>query len=246
MQPHIVPALISPVMVSSTESPPRIEVPWTLGDAVRASLVVVMGGLSLALLLYPILGWLGIAKGARVFIFAATLSLMFLAAAWRFGPRRYGSPLATLGFRTPQSGTTLLPWLVLLASLVLANLFLVIVNLTGLESLEPPVLPKNLANDSLDRIAMFVLVVLLGPLAEETFFRGFLLPVFVSRWGFVWGASVTALVFATTHGSLGLLVPTFMTGWLLAWLYYRTRSLWSCCVMHSAQNAIAFVLTFML
>ena len=93
---------------------------------------------------------------------------------------------------------------------------------------------------------MFVLVVLLGPLAEETFFRGFLLPVFVSRWGFVWGASVTALVFATTHGSLGLLVPTFMTGWLLAWLYYRTRSLWSCCVMHSAQNAIAFVFTFML
>ena len=72
------------------------------------------------------------------------------------------------------------------------------------------------------------------------FFRGFLLPVFVGRWGFMWGAGFVSLVFGMSHGALGLLVPAFVTGMLLAWLYRRTGSLWNCCLAHGAQNALAF------
>ena len=232
--------------VKLAESPSGIAVPWNPRDVLRAGLVVVVGVVGLAFLLFPIVRSLGGAMTTAAFLFAAILEGVLLIAAWRFGPRKYGTLLATLGFRAPLSGSAFLPWLILLASLAFGYLYITVIAVTGLESLEPRPLPADLVAGTLDRVAMFVLVVVLTPLAEETFFRGFLLPVFVSRWGFVWGASLTSLLFAVSHGTLGMIVPAFGTGLLLAWLYYRTRSLWSCVLTHGAQNALAFAVTFTL
>ena len=41
----------------------------------------------------------------------------------------------------------------------------------------------------------------------------------------------------------GVLVPIFITGFLLAWLYHRTGSLWPNIVAHAGQNALALVVT---
>ena len=152
-------------------------------------------------------------------------------------PARVGPPVA---------GSDRRPALVPPASRPLAPLYLAIVSARGPGALQPPSLPEEMVETNLDRLAMFVLVVLLAPLAEETFFRGFLLPVLASRWGFLWGAVLTSLLFGVTHGALGMIVPAFATGMLLAWLYYRTRSLWSCLLAHGAQNALAFAPTLLL
>ncbi len=47
-----------------------------------------------------------------------------------------------------------------------------------------------------------IAVVLLGPLAEELFFRGLLQPRFVARWGSWAGILVASLLFALVHMSL--------------------------------------------
>jgi membrane protease YdiL (CAAX protease family) len=51
--------------------------------------------------------------------------------------------------------------------------------------------------------------------------------------------AASALVFSAFHLSLGVLVPIFITGLLLAWLYWRTGSLWAAIGAHAGQNALA-------
>ena len=230
-------------MAKLTESSASIAVPWNLGNVLRASLIVVVGSIVLAALLFPLVRSLGGAVETTGLLFALILEMGLLMVALRYGPRRYGSALRTLGFRAPLSGTAFLPWAVLLASLAIAYLYLAFVDMAGLEKLEPDPLPIDTLDSNFHRVAMFVLVALIAPLAEETFFRGFMLPVLVSRWGFILGAGMTSLLFAATHGTLGIIVPAFAAGLLLAWLYYRTRSVWSCILAHGAQNALAYTVT---
>ena len=230
-------------MAKLTESSAGIAVPWNLGDVLRASLILLAGGIVLAILLFPLVRSATGTVETAGFLFAVILEVGLLVVALRYGPRRYGIALASLGFGAPRSGTRFLPWGVLLASLAFAYAYLAFVDAAGLERLEPSPLPIDMLNSNLHRVGMFVLVVLMAPLAEETFFRGFMLPVLVSRWGFILGAGMTSLLFAVTHGTLGIIMPAFVTGMLLAWLYYRTGSVWSCVLAHGTQNALAYAVT---
>ena len=206
-----------------------------------------MGAFCLLFLIAPLAHSQLSGQESSILIFSATLVLLLMtSAAWLFGPYRNGGSTKTLGFRAPMKGTFSLTWIILLGSLLLTATYTVIVSVTGLEALTPPPLPQEMIVESnIDRLMLFVLIILLTPLAEETFFRGFLLPAFVSRWGFLWGASLTSLTFSIAHGSLGIMIPAFVIGMLLAWLYYQTRSLWTCLLVHSIQNALALVSAFL-
>ncbi len=230
-------------LLKSVDSPSTISVPWSLGDATKACLAALAGGIGLAVLLSPLIRFVADDRGTSAVLYALILEAVLLAAAIRFGPWKHGRSLAALGFRRLTSGTAALPYLVLLASLVISYLYVAIVSVAGLESLKPSPLPVDFVDSNIDHVLLFVLVVVLAPLAEESFFRGFLLPALASRWGFLWGAGLTSLLFAITHGDLGIIGPAFITGMLLAWLYYRTRSLWSCIMAHGLQNALAFAVT---
>jgi CAAX protease family protein len=80
---------------------------------------------------------------------------------------------------------------------------------------------------------------LLVPLREELLFRGFLLPALAqSRLGY-WGAAVVvAAAWAALHGSLLALAPVLFIGLLLAWLLWRTGSLYMPILCHTAQNLL--------
>ena len=87
-----------------------------------------------------------------------------------------------------------------------------------------------------------VLLILVAPVVEETFFRGFVFPGIGRRYGMWWGATVSAALFAAMHVSLGALFPLFVMGLLLAWVYFRTRSIWACIGFHAAYNSVALIL----
>ena len=113
------------------------------------------------------------------------------------------------------------------------------VNLAGVSWHQPPALPEALRGLSGARgVVTAVLVVGWAPLAEETFFRGFLFQGLVASLGPVRAAAASALLFATGHGSVALLAPTSASGLLLTWLFARTRSLWPCVLAHALQNGI--------
>ena len=79
----------------------------------------------------------------------------------------------------------------------------------------------------------------MGPLAEEIFFRGFVLSGLAGRWGFLPAAIASSLLFALAHIDPRVMVPIFVIGLFLAWLYHKTGSIWSSFAAHGSWNALA-------
>jgi len=76
-------------------------------------------------------------------------------------------------------------------------------------------------------------------MSEELFFRGFIFRGLLLKMGPWWAIVVSALLFSGFHLSVGVLIPIFITGFLLAWLYWKTGSLWAAIGAHAGQNALA-------
>jgi membrane protease YdiL (CAAX protease family) len=97
---------------------------------------------------------------------------------------------------------------------------------------------------ALGSVAIGVLIVLLAPLAEETFFRGFMFGGLRRRAPFAVAALVSGAVFGMVHytgpDSWGVVPQLTVLGIILAWLYERTGSLWPAMFVHFINNAIAF------
>ncbi|MGI8606884.1 MAG: CPBP family intramembrane glutamic endopeptidase [Gaiellaceae bacterium] len=96
-----------------------------------------------------------------------------------------------------------------------------------------------------DRAGAFVanalVVVVLAPFAEELFFRG--LGVRVLRFlGPVVAVGGTAVLFGLAHGILGALPPLIAFGVGLAWVRYRSDSVWPCFVSHAIFNGIGIAI----
>lgn len=226
--------------MNPAEAPPSMTVPWTLGDAAKATALVIGGTTVLAFLGAQAVRLLDGPRETMGLLFSAILEGMFLFVVWRFGPWRYGRSWRALGLQAALTNGASLALVVFLVSVSFAVLYSLAMTLLGLERLTPPSLPSAFMETYPQRLALFSLAVLVAPVAEEVFFRGFLLPVFVGRWGFLRGASLVSLLFGLSHVAPGLLVPAFVSGMLLAWLYRRTGSLWNCFIAHGAQNALAF------
>jgi len=85
----------------------------------------------------------------------------------------------------------------------------------------------------------------IAPFAEEVLFRGLIFGGLAQRMPVAIAAAISALLFALAHG-LNVVAPIFVLGLGLAWVYYRTRSLWAAMLTHSIVNAVSLTLLFVL
>lgn len=95
---------------------------------------------------------------------------------------------------------------------------------------------KNSGN-VMSKVLLGVLAVVVAPLSEEIFFRGFLYGVvkrFTDRW---FAAIFSALVFAAVHQHVGSLVPLFLLAIGFALAYETTGCLLVPVFMHALFNA---------
>lgn len=94
-------------------------------------------------------------------------------------------------------------------------------------------------------IMAIVMVVIVGPLVEESVFRGALLEGLTARLG-PWPAIVAqAVLFAAFHRSVWMFVPMSMLGIILGWLAHSRKSLWPPIALHALYNAITVALAFL-
>ena len=90
----------------------------------------------------------------------------------------------------------------------------------------------------------WIIAGLWAPLAEEVFFRGFLLTSLRTRLN-TWPALlISSGIFALFHISPGLYVPTFLLGLAFGWVYLKTRSIWPAVFAHALHNSLAVVALF--
>jgi membrane protease YdiL (CAAX protease family) len=79
-------------------------------------------------------------------------------------------------------------------------------------------------------------ICVIAPVIEEMFFRGILLRGFLHNYP-PWTAILLAsLLFGLRHLDPGHAIVATVTGVVLGWLYYATRSLWPAVFAHALQN----------
>jgi membrane protease YdiL (CAAX protease family) len=161
-------------------------------------------------------------------------------------------PLAELGFRArPLSRLILigigLGVLVLICNGALGALF----SSLGIQQNQAEQYPL-FQGDYVGQALFFFGAALLVPIGEETLFRGYVFNAlrltFEQRpWGRALAYLVSALLFSAAHslsatqGLIGLLIPTFCMGLLLAWGMHRTGSLIPCIIAHAMNNGIGLL-----
>jgi membrane protease YdiL (CAAX protease family) len=89
-------------------------------------------------------------------------------------------------------------------------------------------------------LLLAILVIgIIAPIGEEVFFRGFAYRCFRTRWGPMVGGAVSAALFSLIHFHPVALLPIFLVGCVLAYLYERTGTLVAPITLHAVNNIVA-------
>jgi hypothetical protein len=107
----------------------------------------------------------------------------------------------------------------------------------GVETVQDTVKLLQKSEDPLILGLMAFAAVVAAPLCEEMVFRGYFYPV-LKKFAGAWVAAVcSALVFASAHGNLTALLPLFVFGGVLVFVYEKTGSLWASIAVHFCFNS---------
>ncbi|MDO8532734.1 MAG: type II CAAX endopeptidase family protein [Dehalococcoidia bacterium] len=219
------------------------DVPWTWMDVVKATAAVALFVLAVGVAVNVLLGparpqpiGLPVLVLAGIELGLGAIALSFTLGKYRCGPEY-------LGLHTGPSPRDLLLVLgVVLTGFLLSAGYFQAVHLLGWSVLLPPSLPSMLRLTGTP-VGVGLVAAVLAPLAEEVFFRGFVFRALARKAGVPAGIVLSSLLFAVGHMQVGVLVPTFILGLLLAWLYWRTSSLWNAIFAHFAFNLVALAVS---
>ncbi len=90
-------------------------------------------------------------------------------------------------------------------------------------------------------------VCLIGPLAEEAIFRGAIeRRLLETKWNPWFAIVITAILFAIAHGNFEQGLTAIIMGCFMGWIYYRTRSIMPCFLVHAVNNTTAVVVALIL
>lgn len=101
-------------------------------------------------------------------------------------------------------------------------------------------------NDKLSLIIAGIVVVVIAPLFEELFFRGFLLRTLVDKLGLYFGSIVSAMIFALVHFPWQSIIPIFILGLIINSIVIRTKNIWPALGFHIFNNALVFVIEILI
>lgn len=214
------------------EDPGQRSVPWTTRDvwlgvvACGAWLVVAVGFAVLMLLLSA-----QIDPG----LFVTMWELPLVIPAWWFTVRKYKVGWRALGVQGFS------------AEILGVGVGLMILSM-GLNVVYSLVLSQFDLQAQMDVVALFedlsspwlLLVggILVAPVVEELFFRGFVFAGLRERYGWRKAGLISAGLFAVLHFQPLMVVPILLLGMIFAYLYHRSGSIWPAVIMHVLTNAV--------
>jgi membrane protease YdiL (CAAX protease family) len=176
--------------------------------------------------------------GAAVLLIATQVSLLLVSWFLVFRPGALAA-LPSLPGRDPGGairsglGWGLLAWLG--ATLVSAG----VVWLLESFGFEPEPQAAEQAIALVDPWLVVLSIVILAPIAEEVFFRGVVFNAWLREGGRKWAFIGSSILFAVIHISVVALLPIFLLGLALAWIYERTGNLLAPMAMHATVNGIS-------
>jgi membrane protease YdiL (CAAX protease family) len=100
-----------------------------------------------------------------------------------------------------------------------------------------------------DMMVVFLMAftaVVVAPICEEIVFRGYLYGAAKRFVGSLVSSITTGLVFSAAHGSMVSMLPLFVFGMVLAWLYEQTGSIWAPIAVHFLFNGATVTIQLLL
>jgi uncharacterized protein len=91
----------------------------------------------------------------------------------------------------------------------------------------------------LTTLGILAAAALVAPFCEEVFFRSFVFIGLLKRMPLWPSVALSAVIFGVAHADLGSLIPLIIIGAVLAWVRWRSDSIWPGMVIHAANNAAA-------
>jgi CAAX protease family protein len=232
--------------------------PWTTQQTFLGTLITLIPWMVLTLILTSLNGSASITTplslqadliGAIVTIlFSAIIEGAFLIAPFYFANAAFRSikphallALQSLGFRRYSIGRSLF-WIVVLMLIIFGintlYSYLITVLHLNVQTNDQLILQQSKVAPLTTYATLFAAVVI-APFCEEAFFRGFVFPGLRRGMSVGWAILVSSLLFAVAHADPGSFPVLFVIGLALAFLRWRTRSLWPCILLHMLNNGIA-------
>lgn len=178
--------------------------------------------------------------------FSFLLQAAFLGVAYNFSIRKYGGSWRSLGFVWPSDLQWWFPLAVLGGALLVLWTYVVILLALGVEG-ESSV-TEGTYDYAIPIIMLGVVSVLVAPLVEEVFFRGFLNQGIARRWGVPAGIAGSAIFFGMVHISTPeslIAIPVItVIGAIFAWGFVRSGSIYPSIIAHAMFNSIQIGLGF--
>lgn len=223
-----------------TQTPPP-SVPWSARE-VWLGLVLVGGPW---LLFYLFLRFLGrprfIDPDLAILGMIAGEGLMLLPVWW-FARRRHGAGWRDLGLRSFPAGTFFRGLGLVILILVFDSLYGAVLEKMGVRpDLDLSEIFRRLSHPGL----FFFGGVVVAPVVEEIFFRGFVFTGLRERFGWGKAALISSLLFALIHLRPFIVLPIFLLGWLFAYLYQRCGSIVPAILLHALVNGLALAAAFL-
>ncbi len=175
--------------------------------------------------------------GTTLFIDAFVIAVVLAFAAGKtFAPRQlFGlwPQRPKEAFRIAyRSYLGLFPWIFVVLFVISG-----IVHYLGYEPPVPPIQRMMKEDQGSFQTLMVLLACVIGPIAEEIFFRGVVFASLRRHLPIFWAIAGSAGLFALLHGNWIGLLPIMILGGLLAYLYERTGTLTVPIVVHIFHNS---------
>lgn len=222
--------------VSSTNPVDEISIPWTVRDTwlgVALFMILTLG------ILAAILFWKNDSFIQNIGL--VIIEFLYLAPVAIVLAKRQ-APWKTLGFRPFDSLTLGIGCGLLIIAYTIIIIHNLIMSMAGFITQGEAIFQflRKLENP-----LVFVFVgIVLAPIVEEIFFRGFLFNGFRQRYGWNKAALFSSVFFSLAHLEPVALIPTFILGYLLAYLFHRSNSLWPGVILHCLVNSFAFCMLY--
>ena len=231
------------------------EAPWTIQQTFLGIILTLVPWIALVVSLSggnttrntPLPPQLDLINAIVTFFLSSLIEGAFLIAPLYFANRAYRfitphlrlawQALGLKKFRVGQA----LGWIMILAPAIFAVDILYQYLVTALHLNLQTNDQVILAHSKLEPISTYAILsvaVFVAPFCEEVFFRGFVFTGLRNRIPVGWAIVLSALLFGIAHLDPGSFAVLFIIGLALAFLRWRTNSLWPGILLHAINNGV--------
>jgi CAAX protease family protein len=213
-------------------------VPWSIVDTWLGVGLLALLSIGMLILLFIGIGRQYLQNVGILLLELLYLIPIILIFGWRRIPWKY------LGFGKFSGSVLGMGCGLLLGAYVLILLHNSVLYMLGIDTQGDEIF--EIFNQLESPVWFFLVGAVIAPIVEEFFFRGFLFQGFRQQYGWRSALLLSSAIFGLAHLDPVSLIPTFILGCVLAYVYHRSNSVWPGILFHSVINSLSLIAVYVL